>query len=63
MLVLASDGIFDALSDAEVLHCCRPHLASRGASAAAEAVTQCARRNWLQKGCYVDDCTCVVAFL
>ena len=63
VLVVASDGIFDVLSDAQVLHCCRPFIDSKEAAKAAEQVTQCARHSWLQKGRYVDDCTCIVAFL
>ena len=63
VLVLGSDGIFDVLSDAEVLHCCRQFIEKRAAAEAAEAVTLSARRQWQQRGPYVDDCTCVVFFL
>lgn len=63
VVVLGSDGIFDVLSDAEVIHCCRQFIESRGAAEAAEAVTLSARRQWQLRGPYIDDCTCVVLFL
>eukprot|EP00435_Cladocopium_sp_Y103_P046487 s565_g13.t1 len=63
VVVLGSDGIFDVLSDAEVLHCCRQFIESRAAAQAAEAVTLSARRQWQLRGPYIDDCTCVVLFL
>ncbi|CAK9111995.1 unnamed protein product [Durusdinium trenchii] len=63
VIVLGSDGIFDVLSDAEILHCCRQFIEKRSATEAAAAVTQSARQQWLQRGPYVDDCTCVVLFL
>eukprot|EP00930_Biecheleria_cincta_P086000 TRINITY_DN75373_c0_g1_i1.p1 TRINITY_DN75373_c0_g1~~TRINITY_DN75373_c0_g1_i1.p1 ORF type:complete len:637 (-),score=128.25 TRINITY_DN75373_c0_g1_i1:100-2010(-) len=67
VLIAGSDGIFDVLSDAEVLQCCRHFAASREACKAAAAVVAAARRGWELKGpCdkpYIDDCTCVVLFL
>jgi len=63
VLVVGSDGVFDVLSDAEVLHCCRQFIDSQEATKAAEVVTASARRVWQQRGAYVDDCTCVVLFL
>lgn len=63
VLVLGSDGIFDVLSDAEVIHCCRQFIETRAAAQAAEAVMQSARRQWQLRGPYIDDCTCVVLFL
>jgi len=67
VLIVGSDGIFDVLSDAEVLQCCRHFAASGEACKAAAAVVAAARRGWESKGpCdkpYIDDCTCVVLFL
>lgn len=67
VLIVGSDGIFDVLSDAEVLQCCRHFAATGEACKAAAAVVAAARRAWESKGPadkpYVDDCTCVVLFL
>lgn len=63
LVVVGSDGIFDVLSEAEVVHCCRQFVETRAAAQAAEAVTLSARRQWQQRGPYIDDCTCVVIFL
>lgn len=63
VVVVASDGVFDVLSDAEVLHCCRVFWPSRGAAEAAAAVVAAAGRAWAARGGYRDDATCVVLFL
>mmetsp|Transcript_17713 Transcript_17713/g.62071 ORF Transcript_17713/g.62071 Transcript_17713/m.62071 type:complete len:96 (+) Transcript_17713:2794-3081(+) len=64
VFVVASDGIFDVLSDAEVLHCCRYFWEVRGAPQAAAAVLAAAARGWENRGlAYRDDCTCAVLFL
>merc|ERR1711972_765316 len=64
VVIVASDGVFDVLSDAEVLHCCRVFWTSRAASEAATAVLAAAARAWAGRGMgYRDDCTCVVLFL
>lgn len=64
VVVAASDGIFDVLSDAEVLHCCRYFWSSRNAADAAAAVVAAATKGWANKGLsYRDDCTCAVLYL
>lgn len=66
VVVVASDGVFDVLSDAEVLHCCRVFWPSRSASEASAAVVAAAARAWAARGpagpSYRDDCTCAVLF-
>lgn len=63
-VVVGSDGIFDVLSDAEVLHCCRVFWPTRGAAEAANAVVAAASQAWSARGlAYRDDCTCAVLFL
>jgi len=63
VVVVGSDGVFDVLSDAEVLHCCRVFWPSRGAAEAAAAVVSAAARAWAARGPYRDDATCAVLFL
>ncbi|CAE8648970.1 unnamed protein product, partial [Polarella glacialis] len=46
VVVVGSDGIFDMLSDAEVLHCCRHFASSKDAAGAAAAVVSAAGRIW-----------------
>jgi len=57
-LVLASDGVWEYLSNQQVVDIARQHRDPRQAS---EAVVQEARRQWQQKGQgYVDDITAVI---
>eukprot|EP00730_Choanoeca_flexa_P016755 TRINITY_DN7980_c0_g1_i4.p1 TRINITY_DN7980_c0_g1~~TRINITY_DN7980_c0_g1_i4.p1 ORF type:complete len:578 (+),score=90.05 TRINITY_DN7980_c0_g1_i4:1370-3103(+) len=58
LVVLGSDGVFDHLSNDQVIA-----LASRfpDPQTAAQAVVKAARRRWMQEGGgYIDDTTCVV---
>eukprot|EP00927_Polykrikos_kofoidii_P066378 TRINITY_DN61990_c0_g1_i1.p1 TRINITY_DN61990_c0_g1~~TRINITY_DN61990_c0_g1_i1.p1 ORF type:complete len:649 (-),score=121.08 TRINITY_DN61990_c0_g1_i1:48-1994(-) len=63
VIVVASDGIFDMLSDREVLDVCWPAASAGDAAAAADAVLLAATRAWDARGPYRDDATCVVLVL
>merc|ERR1712146_804700 len=57
-IVLGSDGVFDHLSNAQIVQ-----LVARSASSqdAAQAIVKAARRMWMQEGGgYIDDVTAVV---
>jgi len=63
VIVVATDGVFDVMSDAEVLAICRPFVPARDAAAAAASVIAAAAHAWDTQGPYRDDATCVVVCL
>ena len=63
-VVVGSDGLWEMLSIGVIANTCRSYLASQDALACAKDLTQKATLSW-QKNLigYVDDITCIVAFL
>ena len=63
-LVVGSDGVFEMLAEGTIAAVCHHHLAKRDAESAARDLAQKAFQSWSQNMVgYVDDITCVVAYL
>jgi serine/threonine protein phosphatase PrpC len=63
VLVLASDGVWEFLSNREVAQMVYPFYAKRDADGAAEKVVSRAFLRWKEEGISSDDITCLVVFL
>lgn len=61
-LVLGSDGLFEFLSNQEVVKMTAKHWKRREISAAAEELGQRAKREWAAQECGRDDISCIVLF-
>ena len=63
-IVLASDGVWDQMSNEEVGNIVMPYYEQRNAEKAAEQLVRAAFQKWKDKASdIVDDITCVVIFL
>lgn len=67
MVVLGSDGIYDFLSDQQIINIVYRHYTveggvASGAAEAARAVLEAAKSEWskVRSGAYRDDMTCIV---
>jgi serine/threonine protein phosphatase PrpC len=63
ILVLASDGVWDVLSNQAVLDLVTPFYKVGDARGAAELVCQSAENRWKEEEDVVDDITAVILFL
>ena len=63
VIVLASDGIWEFLSNQRVASLILPFIEKRNAEAAAETIIREAFRSWKREEQVIDDITCVILFL
>lgn len=63
MIVLASDGVWEFLSNQEVASIVYPFFEKRNAEGAAEALVRESFKKWRQEEDVIDDITCIVIFL
>lgn len=62
-IVIASDGVWEFLSNEEVVNIIKPHYYKNSAEKAAEALIREALKKWKQEENVVDDITCIIIFL
>eukprot|EP00920_Eleutheroschizon_duboscqi_P044110 GHVT01105094.1.p1 GENE.GHVT01105094.1~~GHVT01105094.1.p1 ORF type:complete len:425 (-),score=44.64 GHVT01105094.1:1020-2294(-) len=62
-LVIASDGVWEFLSNEEVIDIVRPFHTSGDVHGACEALVHAANQRWVQEEDVIDDTTCVIVFL
>jgi len=64
VFVLASDGVWEFMSNEEVANCVYPFYFSKNAEKAAENLVRAAFKKWKNKEYFsVDDITCIVVFI
>lgn len=64
VLVLASDGVWEFMSNEEVAGIIYPFFKQRNAEKAAETLVRAAFKRWKQEDCHsVDDITCIVIYI
>lgn len=62
-IVIGSDGIFDFLSNAQVINLVCPFYETLDAFMAAKTLVEYARQRWKEEEKIIDDITCTVVFL
>ena len=62
-ICLASDGVWEFISNEEVAAIIMPHFKSNSAEKAAEAVIMESQTRWKQEDTSIDDITCIIIFL
>lgn len=62
-ICLASDGVWEFLSNEEVSSIIMPHYKSNSAEKAAEAIIMESQARWKQEDTSIDDITCIIIFL
>lgn len=62
-IVIASDGVWEFLSNDEVVRIVQPHYNNNSAEKAAEALIRESLKRWKQEENVVDDITCIIIFL
>jgi serine/threonine protein phosphatase PrpC len=62
-IILASDGVWEFLSNDFVVNTILPHYQANSAEKAAEALIREALKSWKQQENVVDDITCIIIFL
>lgn len=62
-IVLGSDGLWEFITNQEVVNIVWPHYELNNAETAADALVKEAHRRWKQEEAGVDDITCIVIFL
>lgn len=62
-IVLASDGVWEFLSNDFVVQTVFPHYKNNSAEKAAEALIKSALKSWKSNENVVDDITCIIIFL
>lgn len=63
IVVLASDGVWEFLSNHQVAKVVFPYFAQKNAEAAAEHLVRTAYKAWKREESVVDDITCIIVFL
>ena len=64
VIVLASDGVWEFISNEEVASIIYPFYLQRNAEKAAETLVRAAFKRWKQEESYsIDDITCIVIFI
>lgn len=61
--MLASDGVFEFLSNEDIVKIVVKHWKAKSTVSAAEAIAKQARRKWIKLEQVIDDITCIVVFL
>ncbi len=62
-IVIASDGVWEFLSNDEVVRIVEPFYLQNSAEKAAEALIREALKRWKQEENVVDDITCIIIYL
>ena len=62
-IVLASDGVWEFLTNDFVVNTIYPHYKNNSAEKAAEALIKEALKSWKRQENVVDDITCIIIFL
>jgi serine/threonine protein phosphatase PrpC len=62
-IVIASDGVWEFLSNDEVAHIVYPHYLNNSAEKAAESLIRESLKKWKEEESVVDDITCIIIFL
>jgi serine/threonine protein phosphatase PrpC len=62
-IILASDGVWEFISNEEVASIIMPHFKTNSAEKAAEAVIMESQNRWKQEDTSIDDITCIIIFL
>ena len=61
--MIASDGVWELISNEEVASIIMPHYRQNSAEKAAEALIKESIRRWQQEDTSIDDITCIIIFL
>lgn len=61
--MIASDGVWEFISNEEVAQIVMPYYKQNSAEKAAEALIKESIRRWQQEDTSVDDITCIIIFL
>jgi serine/threonine protein phosphatase PrpC len=62
-IVIASDGVWEFLSNDEVVSIVEPFYRQNSAEKAAEALIREALKRWKQEENVIDDITCIIIYL
>lgn len=62
-IILASDGVWEFISNEEAANIIMPHYQNNSAEKAAEAIIKEAIKRWQEEDTSIDDITCIIIFL
>ena len=62
-IILASDGVWEFISNEEAANIIMPHYLNNSAEKAAEAIIKEAIKRWQEEDTSIDDITCIIIFL
>ena len=62
-LILASDGVWEFISNDQAVNIVMPHYQNNSAEKAAEALIREAMKRWQEEDTSIDDITCIIIFL
>ena len=62
-MVVASDGVWEFLTNQDIAQIIYPYYESNNAEGAADAVVKEAHRRWSEEEDIIDDITCIIIFL
>ena len=62
-IVIASDGVWEFLTNQEVVNIIKPHYNNNSAEKAAESLIKESLKKWKQEENVIDDITCILIFL
>lgn len=62
-IILASDGVWEFISNEEAANIIMPHYQNNSAERAAEAIIKEAIKRWQEEDTSIDDITCIIIFL
>lgn len=63
VIVLASDGVWEFLENAEVARIVYPFYLQKNAEGAAESLVRASFKRWKREENVIDDITCIIIFL
>ena len=62
-MILASDGVWEFISNDEAVNIVMPHYQNNSAEKAAEALIRESMKKWQEEDTSIDDITCIIIFL
>lgn len=62
-IILASDGVWEFISNEEAANIIMPHYLNNSAEKAAEAIIKESIKRWQEEDSSIDDITCIIIFL
>lgn len=62
-IILASDGVWEFISNEEAAAIIMPHFLNNSAEKAAEAIVKESIKRWQEEDTSIDDITCIIIFL